>query len=104
MADPILLCCPLEKKISSLALFDLGTMNGILEFRIVQKSYCLIELWIKVQDSAVQENVERFVSSVKQVVDENTEIQVHFVEKILEDKSEKLQRIISEVDRVKIKF
>jgi phenylacetate-CoA ligase len=91
---------PSGKKISPLALLDLGTMNGILEFRVVQKSYCLLELWIKVQDNAIQENMEQFVSAMEQVVGENMEIQVHVVEKIPEDKSEKLRRIISEVDRV----
>lgn len=88
---------PSGKKISPLGLLDLNKMNGILEFRVVQKNHKLIELWLKIQENMATVDLQHFVSSVKEVVGEEIEIRVRVTNNIPADKSGKLRRIISEV-------
>ena len=68
-----------------------------LEFRVVQKSERLIELWLRVQENMASADVQYFVSSIKEVVGKDVEIEVCLVDEIPEDKSGKLRRIVSEV-------
>jgi phenylacetate-CoA ligase len=89
---------PSGKKISPLALLDLNTMNGVLEFKVVQKSRRLIEVW-KVQENVANEDMKKFFSSVKEVVGEDVEVKVRVVNEIPKDNSGKLRRIVSKVNQ-----
>lgn len=89
---------PDGKKISPLVLLNnLKIINGISEFKVIQRSKNLIEFWIKAQGKFVDKNVDNFVSSLRDVVGKDVEIKTRIVSEIPMDKSKKLRRIISEV-------
>jgi phenylacetate-CoA ligase len=91
---------PSGKKISPLALLDLNTMDGILEFRVVQKSLRLIELWTKVRKNVTIGDLQNFVSSVKIVLEKDVKIRVCLVNELPKDESGKMRRIVSEVSQI----
>jgi phenylacetate-CoA ligase len=89
---------PSGRKIPPLSLLNLNLMDGILEFRIVQRSTNLIELWLRIQKNTANTIMNRFVSSVREIVGEEVEIKVCIEDELPAENSGKLRRIISEVN------